>query len=75
MSRFVAYAAPRTCANQAACVRQGVAVGAGHAEQRIGEIETGVRAFVRRALSPRPIRQLPEWGEPRDDGARKDDDE
>jgi len=30
------------------------------AELQIAETETGLRAFVRRALSPRPVRQLPE---------------
>jgi hypothetical protein len=41
------------------------------AELQIAETETGLRAFVRRALSPRPVRQLPEPGEVVDEDAEK----
>jgi hypothetical protein len=45
------------------------------AELQIAETETGLRAFVRRALSPRPVRQLPEPPDAVDDDDRKKSDD
>lgn len=44
------------------------------AEQQVAETETGLSAFVRRVLSPRSMRQLPENSEVSSDTGRKPDD-